>query len=339
MRGLHIDGGALRFRKDLPEPEPGPGEVLIEVLQVGICATDLALLRGYMGFRGTPGHEFVGRALGGRFAGQRVVGEINAACGRCGTCEAGLARHCPHRSVLGILGRPGAFAARIALPEDNLLAVPAGVSTDAATFTEPLAAAFEILEQCRIRETLRALVAGDGRLGLLCAQVLALAGAEVTLAGRHPERAALLPERVRHRTGLLESDGSPPSERFDLAVEATGNPGVLQRLLPWVRPRGTLVLKTTSEAAAPLDLAPVVVDEITIVGSRCGRFAPALEALSAGKVEVEGMISARYPLEAADVAFAHAAAAESLKVLVAVAGPQDSGLIGPEAPPPNRSGY
>jgi threonine dehydrogenase-like Zn-dependent dehydrogenase len=252
-----------------------------------------------------------------------VVGEINAACGRCETCAAGLARHCAKRSVLGILGRPGALAARLALPEENLHAVPEGVSSDAATFTEPLAAAFEILDQCTISSGQRALVAGDGRLGLLCAQVLALAGAEVTLAGRHPERAALLPEGVDHRTGLLESGRSPPSMRFDLAVEATGDPGVLQRVLPWVRPRGTLVLKTTSEAAAPLDLAPVVVDEITIVGSRCGRFAPALEALSAGAVEVEGLISARYPLEAADVAFERAAASGSLKVLVAIAAPGD----------------
>ncbi len=207
MRGLYIESGVLRFRDDLPEPEPGPGETLVEVVQVGICATDLALVRGYMGFAGTPGHEFVGRALGGRFAGRLVVGEINAACGRCRACESGLGRHCSERSVLGILGRPGAFAARLALPEGNLHAVPEGVSTDAATFTEPLAAAFEILDQCPVTSGMRALVAGDGRLGLLCAQVLALAGAEVTLAGRHPERAALLPPDVHHRTGLLEAGG------------------------------------------------------------------------------------------------------------------------------------
>ena len=314
MRGLFLDDATLSFRDDLPEPEPAPGEVRVEVLQAGLCATDQALARGYMGFRGVPGHEFVGRALDGEHAGRRVVGDINAACGACATCAAGDPHHCPHRSVLGIVARPGAFAERLALPEVNLLPVPDAVSDDAAIFVEPLAAAFEIVEQVPVAPGLRALVAGDGKLGLLCTWVLALHGAEVEVAGRHAERADLLPTGVRLRTGLLEEDGAV-DERYDLAVEATGNPDVLPRLVPRVRPRGTLVLKTTTERPVTLDLAPVVVDELTVVGSRCGPFDRALAALASGEVPVERLIEARFPL--AEGAAAFAAARGRLKVVLA----------------------
>jgi threonine dehydrogenase-like Zn-dependent dehydrogenase len=315
MRGVVVErGGEVRLREDLPEPQPATGESLVQVLQVGICATDLALVRGYMGFSGTPGHEFVGRVLEGPRAGQRVVGEINAPCGTCPTCRDISPRHCPHRTVLGILGRPGALAERIALPHGCLHPVPDAVSTDAATFVEPLAAAFEIPEQVTLRAGERALVAGDGRLGLLCAQVLELAGLRVTVAGRHPERAALLPAGIEHRMGLFET----APERYALVVEATGDPSTLQRLLPLVRPRGTVVLKTTSERPAPLDLAPAVVDELTLVGSRCGPFAPALAALARGEIQVEGLIAARYPLAEAPAALAHAGRPGTLKVLVKV---------------------
>lgn len=316
MRGLHVEHGEVRFRDDLPPPEPAAGlpgsgarsEVRVRVLRAGICATDLALVRGYMDFRGTPGHEFVGRALDGPLAGRRVVGEINAACGVCPRCRAGLARHCPRRTVLGILGRAGAFAEELVLPAENLHAVPDAVGDDAATFVEPLAAAFEIGEQVALADVERALVIGDGRLGLLCAQVLASAGPTVLVRGRHPERAALFGDRVRYE--------ERPGDGYDLVVEATGDPRSLALALAAVRPRGTVVLKTTSEERAPLDLAPLVVDEITLVGSRCGPFAPALAALASGAVAVEPLVAARFPLERGPDALAEAARPGVLKVLL-----------------------
>lgn len=318
MRGLLLDGGRLRLRADLPRPEPLAGEVRVRVLRAGICATDLALARGYMGFAGTPGHEFVGIALEGALAGRRVVGEINAACGVCQDCRAGDDRHCRARTVLGIAGRSGAFAEELCLPARNLLAVPETVSTDAATFTEPLAAALHIGEQIDLRRFNRALVAGDGKLGILCAHALAAASIAVTVAGRHAERASLLPSGAAHVTGWLEGDAAAATATFPLAVEATGSADVLPRLLPFVRPRGTLVLKTTTERPVTLDLARVVVDEIEVVGSRCGRFAPALALLAQGAVPTVGLIAARYPLAAAEAAFAHAARRGTLKVLLDV---------------------
>ena len=318
MRGLLLRDGRASLHDDLPEPAAPAGWCRVEVLRAGVCATDLALARGYMGFAGTPGHEFVGRALDGPLAGQRVVGEINAGCGRGARCPSGDPRHCAERSVLGILQHPGAFAERLALPVVNLLPVPDAVSDDAATFTEPLAAALAIGEAVEVVSGQAALVAGDGRLGLLCAHALQRAGAVVTVAGRHPERAALLPAGVALRTGLLEGD--PPSGRpWSLAVEATGNPDVLSRLMAVVQPRGTIVLKTTTERPVSLDLAPLVVDELRLVGSRCGRFAPALAALADGALPVERFVSARFPLARAAEALAHAGRPGVLKVLVDVA--------------------
>jgi len=311
MRGLFVRDGEVRFREDLASPEVHEGECRVRVLCAGVCATDLALVRGYMDFRGIPGHEFVGECLDGPLAGRRVVGEINAACGRCAACRSGDGRHCPTRTVLGILGRGGAFAEELVLPAVNLHAVPDSVSTAAATFTEPLAAAFEIPAEIDLESTGRALVLGDGRLGLLCAQVLALHGQEVTLEGRHPERQAFLPGAVRYA-----EVGS--ATRFPLVVEATGRPELLQAALGRVDPRGTLVLKTTSEAPAEIDLAPLVVNEIRMVGSRCGPFEPALAALARGDVAVEEMIDARFPLERGAEALDEAARAGVLKVLVDV---------------------
>jgi threonine dehydrogenase-like Zn-dependent dehydrogenase len=317
VRGLFLDGGVVRYADDLPRPEPADGEARVRVLHAGICATDLALVRGYMGYRCVPGHEFVGEALDGPLAGERVVGEINAACGSCASCAAGNERHCPTRTVLGILGRAGAFAEELVLPARNLHRVPDGVSSEAATFTEPLAAAFEIPEQLDLSAARTALVVGDGRLGLLCAQVLALHGLDVALAGRHPERASLLARDVRPVGPLELGPGAASAdERFDLVVEATGSPGVLQAALTRVRPRGTLLLKTTSEAPASLDLAPLVVDEIRLQGSRCGPFEPALAALAAGEVNVEPLIHARFPLHDGVRALERAAAPGTLKVLL-----------------------
>ncbi len=319
MRGLHLDAGRLHLRNDLPRPTPRAGETRVRVLRAGICATDLALARGYMGFAGTPGHEFVGVALGGALAGQRVVGEINAACGTCADCRNGNDRHCPARTVLGIAGRSGAFAEELCLPARNLLAVPAGVDTDAATFTEPLAAALQIGAQVDLTGVDHALVAGDGKLGLLCAHALAAAGIAVTVAGRHAERARLLPARATHVTGWLEGAAPPATQPFPLAVEATGNPDVLARIVALLRPRATLVLKTTTERPATLDVARIVVDEITVLGSRCGRFAPALAMLAGGTIPTASLIAARYPLADAEAAFAHAARRGTLKVLIEMA--------------------
>lgn len=313
MRALLIDERGPRLHEDVPAPTPVQGEVRVRVSKVGICSTDLALARGYMGFRGVPGHEFVGVALEGALAGQRVVGEINAACGRCATCRAGRERHCPERTVLGILGRPGAVAEELVLPERNLHAVPDAVRDDAAVFTEPLAAAFALHEACELTPGSRALVLGDGKLGLLCAHVLAAAGLEVTLAGRHPERGGLTGAGVAH-VGPLSRAGWG----FDLAVEASGDPEAVAELLPRVRPRGTVVLKTTTERPSTLALAPLVVDELRLVGSRCGRFEPALSALARRSIEVERLIVARYPLGRAELAFEHAARRGTLKILIDV---------------------
>lgn len=324
MRGVTLSEGRVLVRDDLPEPEAPGGESLVAVRVAGICATDLALRNGYMGFAGTPGHEFVGVALSGPFAGRRVVGEINAGCGRCEACRCGLGRHCPGRTVLGILGRPGAFAERLSLPTGNLRAVPDSLSDDAAVFVEPLAAAFEMTEQVRFERGARALVAGDGRLGLLCAWVLHLHGLEVTVAGHHPGRGRLLPGGVPLRGDLLEEDVvwhavPPAAERFDVGVEATGNPAVLSRLIPRVRPRGTLVVKTTSERSLSLDTAPIVVNELRLVGSRCGPFEPAIEALAEGRVPVTRWIEGRHPLGDAAGAFDRAARRGTLKILLDVA--------------------
>lgn len=318
MRGAWLRPGAdLEVRDDLEEPIPGPGESLVEVGLAGVCATDLALAAGYMEFEGVPGHEFVGRALSGPLAGRRVVGEINAACGACPVCAGAFGldgRHCPHRTVLGILKRGGAFAERLVLPDANLLPVPDGVSDVAASFAEPLAAAFQVVEQVPLEPGGRALVAGDGRLGLLIAKVLHAEGWDVTLAGHHAER---VPPGVTGATGLLDADHAPPlAERFSLAVEATGAPAVLQRLCAHVRPGGTLVLKTTTGRAVPLDLTPVVVDELRIVGSRCGRFEVALEALAAGRIVVESLHQHTLPLGAAREALDLAGTRGVLKVLI-----------------------
>lgn len=312
MRGLWIEAGKVRLRNDLPPPE-AVGECRVRVLKAGICATDLALVAGYMDFVGIPGHEFVGVAMDGPLAGRRVVGEINAACGECKTCLDGRKRHCPRRSVLGILGRGGAFAEELTLPADNLLPVPDGVSTDAATFTEPLAAAFEMVDQGAATGASRALVIGDGKLGLLCAQVLALHIPEVAIRGRHPERRALLDRP------LSWDHGPGVSPAYDLVVEASGAPGSVSRALEAVRPGGTLVLKTTAPDPVPVDLAKVVVDEITILGSRCGSFEPALTALESGAVRVEPMIEGRYALEEGPQALERASRGGVLKLLIEVA--------------------
>lgn len=317
MQALHFDGTALRCVNDHPAPMPGPDEAIVRVRLAGICSTDLQILAGYMGFTGVPGHEFVGEVIDGPtdLAGRRVVGEINYACGKCPTCRQGLGRHCPHRLVMGILGADGAFAEYVALPVTNLHPVPDTVPDEAAVFTEPLAAAFSILEQVQIGRADGVVVLGDGKLGLLCAQVLAGTGASVTLVGKHPENLAVLAGRGVATTLL---DAWKPTGEADCVVDATGSTAGFALAAAAVRPRGTLVLKSTVAEEHRLSLAPLVINEITVVGSRCGLFPPALQALTDGSVAVIPLIDSTFPLAAGRDAIANAARPGVRKVLLAV---------------------
>jgi len=314
MRAVVIENGAPRV-VERPAPLAVGGDAVIRVTLAGICGTDLEIARGYLEFGGVPGHEFVGiveAAPDRGWIGRRVVGEINVGCGACERCATGWARHCPERSVLGIVARDGAFAERVALPMANLHAVPDAIPDDAAVFTEPLAAAYEILEQVAIHPGDRALVLGDGRLGQLCAVVLARAGCSTVLEGRHPEKMARMSP-----FGLETVDaGAPHRRRFDLVVEATGSPAGLRRALDTVRPRGTIVLKSTYHGKVELELAGLVIDEVSVIGSRCGPFAPALEHLASDRAAIDGMITATFPLARAREAFARASEPDALKVLL-----------------------
>ena len=338
MRALLLDG-KLKLVNDYPTPEPPPGEALIRVNVAAVCNTDLELVKGYHQFRGVPGHEFVGvveRAPGAKaWEGRRVVGEINVACGTCPTCRANRPTHCPNRTTLGIRTRDGAFAEYLTLPITNLHPVPDAVSDEVAVFTEPLAAACEIIQQVHVRPTDRVIVVGDGKLGLLCAQVLALTGCHLTVVGHHREKLEIVA-----RQGIPTAlDDATVQGGADVVVEATGHPGGYAAARRLVRPRGTIVLKSTYHAPPqspptlrpcsgralggklqkPLDadLTMAVVDEITLVGSRCGPFAPAMRLLERGLVEVTPLIQARYPLSEVLAAFGHAAQPGTLKVLVA----------------------
>jgi threonine dehydrogenase-like Zn-dependent dehydrogenase len=296
-------------------PESGDDQAaLIKVHLAGICSTDLQIFKGYMDFRGVSGHEFVGSVVEGPeiFIGKRVVGEINFACGRCEFCRRDLNRHCPNRSVMGILKADGAFAEFVAVPVVNLHVVPESLSDEEAVFTEPLAAAFEILEQVQLNPGDEVLVLGDGKLSFLCAQVLRLASANVALVGKHPHKLKLI-KRFGVRTMLL-SDWKP--KQFDVVVEATGAASGLQLAMSAVRSRGTLVLKTTIAGEHKVSLAPLVINEITIVGSRCGIFPPALEALSEKTVSVTPMIEKIYPLSEAIAAVMHAGNPGARKILL-----------------------
>jgi threonine dehydrogenase-like Zn-dependent dehydrogenase len=316
MRALYFDGSVLRFVDRHPEPEPASDEATVRVRLAGVCSTDLQILAGYMGFRGVPGHEFVGEVVAGPAAllDRRVVGEINYACQRCLSCQRGLGRHCPHRRVMGILAADGAFADYLAVPVANLHLVPDSVPDEAAVFTEPLAAAFSILEQVPLGPADDVVVFGDGKLGLLCAQVLASVGAAVTLVGRHPENLALAAARGV-ATSLL--DTWKPEAAADCVVDATGSATGLALAAATVRPRGTLVLKSTVAEEHRLSLAPLVINEITLVGSRCGLFPPALQALTEGTVEVTPLIDSTFPLAAGADAVAHAGRPGVRKVLLA----------------------
>jgi threonine dehydrogenase-like Zn-dependent dehydrogenase len=282
----------------------------VRVLLAGICATDLELARGYLGFTGVGGHEFVGevrRSQTSGLIGRRVVGEINAPCGRCDTCTAGQPRHCPHRTVLGIAGRDGALAEFLTLPDDRLHVLPDHLSDEAAVFVEPVAAACRVLEQ--VGDERRALVLGDGRLGLLIAGVLAASELDVTVVGHHAQRAA-----IAHELGARWRPDAPG--RWGLVVEATGREAGLAAALAAVRPLGTLVLKTTLAVPHRIDLAPLVIDEIRVIGSRCGPFEPAIELLASGRLDPTPLIQELFPLARAADALKRAGEPGVLKVLV-----------------------
>lgn len=314
MRALVFDG-QLKLDTDYPVPTPGPDEALVRVTLAGICNTDLEITRGYMGFRGVLGHEFVGVVERGPdpvLIGQRVVGEINCYCGVCPTCLAGNPTHCPHRSTLGIAGRDGALADYCVLPTRNLHTVPDSVSDQQAVFTEPLAAALEILEQVHVWPTQRVVVLGDGKLGLLVAQVLRLTGCDLIAVGRHAEKLACL-ARLGIATRLV---ADAPGLQAAVVVDCTGRADGFDLARSLVSPRGTLVLKSTFEGRNTINLTSMVVDELTLVGSRCGPFAPALRLLAMRLVDVEPLIAATYALGQAPAALAQARTQGTLKVLV-----------------------
>ena len=317
MKALRYENQKLAV-SDVPEPRVD-GEAVVRVTLSGICNTDLEIARGYAGFEGTIGHEFVGviESLpeSGRLqVGQRVVGEINAGCGRCDLCRAGDARHCATRTVLGIVGRDGAHAEFLKLPAVNLLPVPDEISDQRAVFTEPLAAACGILERTSITKDTRVAVIGDGKLGLLCAQVLATTGAAVVLVGKHQGKLQIAARRGIETMTVDEAQSG--AKEFDVAVEASGSATGFALALDLLRPRGVLVLKSTFHGAAEMDAARIVVDEISVVGSRCGRFGPALELLKTGVVDVESLVSEELRLIEGLQAMERAAEPGVLKVLL-----------------------
>ena len=316
MKALFFDGQNLSLIS-APKPTPETGEALIRVRYAGICTTDLEILNGYMSFRGIPGHEFVGvveESPDPEWRSKRVVGEINIGCGTCPACLAGLERHCPNRRVLGILNKDGAFAEYLTLPVRNLLEVPASISDKEAVFTEPLAAALEILEQIKIEPAFSVAIIGDGKLAQLIARVLINLGVRLTVAGKHPEKL----KRFAHQgvATFLADEISLPKQ--DVVIESSGSPTGWELALSLVRPRGTIVLKSTYHKKLTTGPAKLVIDEITVVGSRCGRFEPALRLLENRKIRVDDLISAEFPLEKGLEAFREAQRPDTLKVILKV---------------------
>jgi threonine dehydrogenase-like Zn-dependent dehydrogenase len=313
MRALYFDG-ALELREDYPDPAPIAGESLVRVTLAGICGTDLELARGYMAFCGVPGHEFTGRVVQSAnpaVVGRRVVGEINAGCGRCRSCADGMARHCPNRTVLGILGRDGAFADYLRLPDGNLKPVPDSIADEAAVFVEPLAAAFEIFEQAAFKRSDRIAILGGGRLGAIVAMALRSEDFAPVVAGRERAKLARL-----EKLGLTVAAADTLEPGFDVVIDCTGNPAGFARSIALVRPRGTIVLKSTAAAGAAMNLAPIVINEISVIGSRCGRFEPALRALAAGRIDPRPLIDKIVPLADGAGAFALAADKAHFKILL-----------------------
>jgi 2-desacetyl-2-hydroxyethyl bacteriochlorophyllide A dehydrogenase len=314
MKAVVFDG-KLRV-DDVPWPCRAKGDVLVRVSTAGICNTDHEILKGYMpGFSGIPGHEFVGvveEAGEPELVGRRVTAEINCGCGTCELCRAGMQRHCPDRTVLGIAGRDGAFAEFVCVPAENIVRVPAGINDTHAVFIEPLAAALEVLEQTSIGPEHTVLVIGDGKLGQLLALVMRSTGCRLRVAGRHAEKLALLSDAGIEtlRTDRLGE------QSYDVVIEASGSPEALQDAVSRVRPRGRLVLKSTYAGGVTVDLAPVVVNELTVIGSRCGRFDAAVAFMQSCPLQLERLVTATYPLDRALEAFERSARPDSLKILL-----------------------
>jgi len=315
MLAVHVAGRNVSTR-EVPIPERPQGFALLRLLVGGICNTDLELQRGYYGFAGTPGHEFVAQVAAADTAsliGKRVVGEINLACGDCDWCRKGLGRHCPGRTVLGIVKHPGAFQEFFTLPERNLHILAESTPSERAVFTEPLAAACEILDQVPLPPGEAVAVLGDGKLGLLVAMVLNAHGCKVHQFGRHQEKL-----RIAAAAGVTTelTHAELPVAEYDWVVDATGSPAGLRAAAAMARPRGTVILKSTVHGAVGIDAAPIIVNEITLVGSRCGRFEAALPLLANSRIRLDEMIVDRYPLREAPAAFARAAEPGTLKVLL-----------------------
>jgi len=308
MIAAYIENGEVSVR-EFPKPK---GNALIRMTTAGICNTDLELKAGYYGFQGIPGHEFVGVVEKGpaEWLGKRVAGEINLACRKCDWCQRGLGRHCPKRTVLGIVKHPGAFAEYLTLPAENLHEVSKSLTDEEAVFTEPVAAACEILEQVKIPKGGDVAVLGDGKLGLLIGQVLLANGINVHQFGRHPEKLKI----VKNRGAIIGKQ--PPKAKFEFVIDATGSAEGLGVAIGMCRPRGTVVMKSTVHDKVAIDMAAVIVPEITLIGSRCGRFAPALKLLKDRKIDVHSMIQGDYELKDAKEAFRHAATKGTLKILL-----------------------
>jgi threonine dehydrogenase-like Zn-dependent dehydrogenase len=305
----------VRFVNNYATPKPAPGEVIVRVRLAGICATDLEIVRGYMNFSGVPGHEFVGTVVDGspRLRDRRVVAEINCVCGSCDMCSRGLSSHCRRRTVLGIQGRDGAFAELLSVPERNCHVVPDEISDEQAVFVEPLAAAVEVVKLQPVDRWMDVAVIGSGRLGLLVAQVLKLHGCRLQVVGRNPRTLAFC---ERHGIQPIELTEMVPKANRDLVVECTGAPEGLQLAIQLCRPRGTIVLKSAHAQPTPIDFTPVVVNELHLVGNRCGPFPEALQLLRQRQVEVDEMISRTYPLKMGVQAFEAAASPQEIKVLL-----------------------
>jgi alcohol dehydrogenase len=307
----------VRFEPNHPDPTPGSGEALVRVHQAGICATDLEIAKGYGGFRGVLGHEMVGTVLEGprNWRGQRVACEINCVCRKCDMCLSGLSTHCRNRTVMGITGRDGCFADLVAVPEANLHGVPDNISDEEAVFIEPLAAAYQVIKQVPVEPRMNVAVVGSGRLGLLVAQVLAATGCRLEVIGRNP-RTLDQCEKKGIMTRLAD-EVAPRADR-EVVVDCSGSPAGLELALGLVRPRGTVVLKSTHADRPAANLSPAVVNEVTILGSRCGPFPEAINALARKQIDVRPMISRTLPLEQAAQAFEAAAAPDNIKILLKI---------------------
>ena len=314
MKATYFDGKQIILDENFPDPSSD--ETLVRVNLAGICGTDLEILDGYMEYTGILGHEFVGTVEKSRnptMVGKRVVGEINAGCGKCDSCMGGMQRHCPSRTVLGILKRDGAFAEFLSLPEKNLHVIPDSISNEQAVFVEPLAAAFEIKEQVSLKPEWNVAVVGDGRLAQLIIQVIKLTCSNITCFGKHESKLeGLVQSGIKIKIGIESTD----EKLFDLVVEATGSNSGFVDTMKLVKPRGIVILKSTIASRENLDLTPTIINEITLIGSRCGLFKPAIDALASGIISVNSMIDSTFPLEKFEDAIVHAKKPNTLKVFL-----------------------